>query len=275
MPTFDTHALKLIESPANPLIRVLANLKTTKARRENRQILIESLHPVEEALEAGLSITHLLLRDDRADTLYNTLAQRFETQLDEINDILRVSEAAMARIATTDSAPEILAIADTPHLAQTLETDQSTLALYNVQDPGNIGTLIRSALAFGVTQIAFIGNHHADPYQPKIIRASAGLIFKTTCALFETLDALALPSDVPIIGLDANGETALGDFTWPKASVILLGSEGGGLPQFQSGIPLTTLHIPMAPEAESLNVAIAGSIVLHAHYQACQIHITP
>lgn len=249
-------------SQHNPLVKDLTALKQAKARREHNLILIETLHPVEEAIRAKLDIVYVLLREDRADELLgNPKIQRCS----ESTEFRIVSEDILRRIATTDSAPEILAIANRPELAIKTPTDESVLALYQLQDPGNIGALVRSALAFGVKHIALVSesSHVTDPFHPKIIRSSAGLIFRVQLSTCDSLAQLA--EDAPIIALDAKAETSLLDFEWPQNAVILLGSEGAGLP---ANLPenTTRLSIPMTPDAESLNVAIAGSLVLSARY---------
>jgi len=253
-----------ILSQHNPLVKDLTALKQAKARREHNLILIETLHPVEEAIRANLDIVYILLREDRAtELLCNPIVQRCP----ESTDIRIVSEDILRRIATTDSAPEIVAIANRPKLMTTIPTDETVLALYQLQDPGNIGTLVRSALAFGVTQITLVSesSHVTDPFHPKIIRSSAGLIFRVRLSMCDSLEKLA--EKTSLIALDAKAETSLLNFEWPRNSVILLGSEGAGLPEHLP-TKTTRLSIPMTSDAESLNVAIAGSLVLSARYQA-------
>lgn len=243
---------KIIESPQNPMIKELALLKQTASRKNYGQILIESLHPVEEAIHSGLEIDHVLVRQDRADAVLKLLPSLAE-------EPIIVSEAAMARIATTDSAPEVLAIAQHPKILKILP-DTTTLGLWNIQDPGNVGTLIRSALAFGIQSIGLLGPSGVDAYHPKVIRSSAGLIFRAQIYQAETLD-----TTMPVIALDAKSTITMSDFNWPEKALILLGSEGAGLPH---ALPSTaqTISIPMTTDAESLNVAIAGSIVLSHRY---------
>jgi TrmH family RNA methyltransferase len=249
----------LIDSPQNPLIKSLQGLTRAKERAESGKILIESLHPVQEALRANLPLEYVFVREDVADKISNAL---------HIAHVTVVSERVMAKLATTQSPPEVLAVAKRP-VIQTSYPPEATcvLGLYQLQDPGNVGTLIRSALAFDVTHVAFIGHNGVEPFHPKVIRATAGQLFHINVITLEAMTDIA--SDVSVIAMDAQGQTKIDALTWPSGkSLILLGQEGEGLP---AELPVQTavVSLPMANGVESLNVAVAGSLVLAHRYWQC------
>jgi RNA methyltransferase, TrmH family len=249
-------------SVQNPRVKAVCQLHQRKYREESGQILIEGRHPVEEALASQVVLQEVFLREDEPITL------------DVSCPITTVSEAVMAKMATTDSPPPILAVAEKPQYqtASLIPQDNAPcfiLGLMALQDPGNIGTLIRSACAFGVTGICNIGSH-VDPYQPKVIRASAGLVFRLPIVNIDNTEGLtqfikANPS-LEVWGTDVKNGTSYREVTYGNQTFLLLGAEGPGLPPEIFAL-MQSLHIPMASQAESLNVGIAGAIILAEAYQ--------
>jgi TrmH family RNA methyltransferase len=211
-------------------------------------ILIEGRHPVEEAIAAGLEIETIYVREDQTPW----------------GNCVIVTKAVMAKMATTDSPPPVLAVAKRPssHLSH-----GRLLGLVGLQDPGNIGTLIRAACAFGITGILLIGDS-CDPYHPKVIRASAGLIFRLPVAMVTNLDSvLSSFNDLSVFAADAHEGKSYKDIDYGDHPLLLLGSEAHGLPP-EVLAHATPLHIPMHSSAESLNVAMAGAIILSEMYQS-------
>ena len=167
-------------------------------------------------------------------------------------------------VAGENVVPELLASVSTlPHPARAIGVYRRSdlpakardvcLALWQLGDPGNVGTLLRSADAFGAC--AALSDRCADPFSPKALRASAGAVFRVPLIAWD--DA---PS--PRIALVAHGGTPLGDAELTPPLTLLVGSERGGLPDDL----VTSCHkatIPLAHGAESLNVATAGAIALY------------
>jgi TrmH family RNA methyltransferase len=240
-----------IDSPQNPRIQEAAKLHQAKYRRETGLILIEGPHPVAEAQAAGLTL-HTVFTLDPPTTPQG----------------VQVSERAMARLASTQSPPPVVAVAQAPTLtepATLLAHPQAlVLVLAGLQDPGNVGTLIRSACAFGATAV-WLTPEGADPFQPKVIRSTAGLLFRLPVAV------APLPQQFPIPAWVASAHSGVpyrqASFSGP--TVLLLGAEGPGLDILPDTQGLT---IPMAEGVESLNVAVSGSLLLAeaAHQRGLQ-----
>ena len=135
------------------------------------------------------------------------------------------------------------------------------LVLDAIQDPGNVGTLIRSAVAFGI-EGALCLDGTADPWGAKAVRASAGCVFRIPVATADTAEAVGSLREVgtPILVASADGEGAAGR----RASFALaLGNEGGGVRRALKAAADATIAVRMRGPAESLNVGIAGSILMH------------
>lgn len=249
-----------IESAQNPLIIQLATLKTKKGREAEGLVLVEGPHPIEEALAAELELVHLFVRPG------TPLPGPLPPGLTPIT----VPEHVMKKLASTDSPPPIIAAVRPPTLSPESVLNLPAplfLVLDGVQDPGNLGTLIRSAVAFGVSAILLTPGT-VDPMSPKVIRASAGLVFalpvvawtEPTEKLLETLQA----KNVSVYGTSGHPEQAQ-DFRsvqYQGAAALLLGQEGGGLRSETLGHASATVTIPMHPRVESLNVGVSGSIIL-------------
>jgi TrmH family RNA methyltransferase len=249
-----------IESAQNPLIIKLASLKTKKGREAEGLILVEGPHPIEEAQAAGLELVHLFVRQGTPPPCPLPPGLTPTT----------VTEHIMKKLASTDSPPPVIAAARPPSLSPESVLNLPVplfLVLDGLQDPGNMGTLIRSAVAFGVSAVLLTPGT-VDPMSPKVIRASAGLVFalpvvawaEPTEKLLETLQT----KNVSVYGTSGHPEQAQ-DFRsvpYQGATALLLGQEGGGLRSETLGRVSTTITIPMHPRVESLNVGISGSIIL-------------
>ncbi len=247
----------IITSPSNPKVKEVVALHRKKERDQTGLILVESKHPVEEAIQAGLKPNAIFILEGWASTLPSAI------------EAIQVSEAAMARMSTTNTPPVCLGVFEKPEtdLEATLQPHPALLiVLDQVQDPGNLGTLIRSAAAFGATGLISTGPA-ADLYNPKVIRASAGLLFSLTSVGFEKPIEELMPwlqsKNLQIFSTSSHTQTSYREVNYQSPSVLLFGNEGTGLPEVVLSAPqITPLTIPMAPHVESLNVAITGSIIL-------------
>jgi len=175
-----------------------------------------------------------------------------------------VGDRAMVRISTVDSPPGLLAVvaARVTSLDVLLATGEPVLLLAGVSDPGNAGTLLRSAEAFGIGRTIF-GIGAVDPYNPKVVRGSMGSIFRMKVALNEPADVVqaARRHGYALIASGRDG-TRLRGFPFMQRSIIAIGSERHGV---ASWLPESdaSVAIPHSGPVESLNAAVAGSIVLY------------
>ncbi|HEY9686715.1 MAG TPA: RNA methyltransferase [Coleofasciculaceae cyanobacterium] len=245
-----------MKAPSHQLIKDVAALKQKKFRDERGLILVEGRHPIEEALRAGLKLQQAFtLADQPADSLPNVAWPMSPVVVDE---------AVMARLSSTSSAPPCLAVFKKPKQPAQVQGD-FVLLLDGLQDPGNLGTLIRSAVAFGVDSVVLTGDS-VEPTNPKVIRASAGLVFALPILECEH-DALPdlFPASDWTIYTTTGVQKALPyravDYT--GRCVIVLGNEGRGVSKdLFPDYTLQALTIPMDERVESLNVAVSGSVIL-------------
>ncbi|HEY7703647.1 MAG TPA: RNA methyltransferase [Acidimicrobiia bacterium] len=229
-----------------------ARLRDPLERRVRGETLLEGPRLVAEALAAGVS-----------------LAQVFATDEDEFDraafeaagaEVIEVGRAGLERVATTPHPKGPVAVMSIPPVSPA--TDGPSVVMAGLADPGNLGTLIRSAAAFGWNVIC--AGDGADPWSPKVMRAAAGGHFRSPPELLPELDLplLRVRGYTPAAAV-VNGGLApdqLPSHRW----ALLIGHEARGLdPQWAEGADFR-VTIPMASGSESLNAGVAGSLLMYA-----------
>jgi TrmH family RNA methyltransferase len=175
-------------------------------------------------------------------------------------EIAVVTDAAMRSVSSLESPAAIAFVVPAPQ-AQAVRAGAATIVLDAVQDPGNVGAILRSAAAFGVTQaIALAGT--AALWSPKVVRAGMGAHF--AMHLVEGVDADSLDAlTVPLLGTSSHGSEQLGDAPLPRPCAWAMGHEGQGLSAAVAGRCLKLLRIAQPGGEESLNVAAAAAICMY------------
>ena len=264
-----------ITSRTNPLIVSLSKLQQTKYRREQKMYLAEGVKLSREA--AGMAeVRYVLVQSEDGAAEQEVL--EIAAACPEHGSVLVLPESVFQKIST-ENAPQgiitVLAFQEDIHTDWTAEAASATdgqrlLLVDSVRDPGNLGTMIRTAAAFGFDRILVSGC--ADLYHPKTVRASMGALYRTRIALCEDL-AEAIASlqagghRVLAAALDEKSLTLGKDPIFPD-DCIVIGNEGHGVsPQVLSAAD-AVVKIPMEPDAESLNAAGAAAVLMWEYYRA-------
>lgn len=243
------------------LLRV-RKLSRGRARHTQGELLADSPNAVREAIEGGAEVKLILVTDEyqarHPELLIRASAGRIET--------VRVDEAAMISAVSTKSPQGIAAIVAIPDQRVEGLLDCETIAVLDaVQDPGNVGALLRSADCFGSGLL--LGKGCADPYSPKVVRSSAGALFRTAFArdleLAPALERLK-GNGFELVGADPEAGRAFDDFDYPDRCAVVLGNESAGLAPEVERLLDARVAVPMRLGGQSLNVAIAGSLILYA-----------
>lgn len=231
----------MIESLSNSKVKYAMKLKQKKYREAYKEFLVEGYHLVEEAMKAGL-----------AKTIFTTGMETFADV-----DTFMVTEPVMQKLSELNEKKGIVAIC---HRPETRFLSSNVLLLDQIQDPGNMGTLIRSAAAFGFQTI--IADCSVDFYNEKVIRASQGAIFYVDLREDDILDFIKHHSNYHFYGTDVLQGTDVRDIDFSSEQcAIILGNEGSGVREEIKNLVNTNIMIPML-DTESLNVAIAGGILM-------------
>ena len=237
--------MKTITSRQNEIFK-----RVREALREHRdEIVIEGPKQVADAIAAGWKPISLIYRSQIADR--GSQAVAFSSQLFDA-------------LAETKSPQNVIGLFERP--AFTLKDvfkrkDTIVVALDGVQDPGNVGTIVRLAAAFDCGGVALLPGC-ADPYSPKSIRASAGAVLSVP--IVKTTSAGLIGTRLPMFAADARGAASEPP---SKAAIIVFGSEGAGLSE-EIRSAATPIAVRMSPRVESLNVAAAAAILLSRSYEA-------
>jgi RNA methyltransferase, TrmH family len=241
----------LITSTQNAQVKQWQKLKRKKERTKTNTFLVEGFHLVEEAITAGWTIEKLILRE--------------ETELPEWASHLEaetVSEHVFKSITETETPQGIAAVVQMQD--KKLKRHNRILLLDAVQDPGNLGTIIRTADAAGYDAI-YLGEGSADRYNDKVIRATQGSIFHLPVL---TADLELLVPELQDIGYTVWAAALEGAVDYravsaPEKTALLVGNEGAGIDKRLIAQSDMAVKIPIFGKAESLNVSIATGILLY------------
>lgn len=264
---------EIITSRQNPLLTLAAKLSERKHREAQGLFRFDGKKLFAEALEARLPLTAVLLRESAVPTVLSAVADR---SLPEGCRAVMLPDALFDRISEEKSPDGVMVIAkhldkirkiDTIDKWRELFLEQNAarvLFLESIRDPGNLGTIIRSACAFGADLLVLSGDC-ADVYHPRVLRASMGALFRervfVTPHLADAVRAYGERGRVFAAMLDERSER-LGEIAFQKGDAVLIGNEGHGLSKDVIGAANHRVYIPMAPGVESLNAGVAASVLL-------------
>lgn len=242
--------MEIIRSKSNNLVKQIKKLQQKKYRRSS--YLIEGWHLLEEAVKAGASIEHVLVIEEHVDRVAH------------MEQVTVVSPEIMQDLADSKSPQGVLAQLALPSQALPERLDGRFLVLEDVQDPGNVGTIIRTADAAGFDGV-FLTDKSADIYNMKVLRSMQGSHFHLPIYRLPIEDILTTlkNNQVEILATTLSSQSVDYRQVLPKASfALVMGNEGQGISDFVSEEANQLVHITMPGQAESLNVAIAAGILV-------------
>lgn len=239
----------IITSLNNPTIKEISKLKNKKYRDLTNTYLVEGDHLVEEAYKNNL-LTKIILLED---TICNYDIEK-----------IYITKEVMKKLTELDTPNKIIGIVkkNTP-----LPIGNKILILDNIQDPGNLGTIIRSSVAFDIDTIVLSPNT-VDIYNPKVIRSTQGMIFYTNIITLELKEFIneIKTKNYTIFGTDVRNGKNIKEITLPEKFALVLGNEGQGVSKEIESLCDDNIYIKMSSKCESLNVSVATSILLYEVY---------
>jgi TrmH family RNA methyltransferase len=249
----------MITSTANERIKYVRSLHRVEVRRREKSFFAEGIRLVEEALQSGLRPNlvlvnnELLVKSPRGRRLLGRLGT-FPT--------IPVSQSVLEYAADTITPQGVIAVLPYPELQEPYDLGPLVLVLDGLKDPGNVGTVMRSAEASGVRTVILTPDC-VDAYNPKVVRAGMGAHFRL--AVLPELDwrkigPILEGREVWVAGADKG--VAHFDVDWTRQTALVIGSEAFGPQRDADKLATGFTHIPMVGEAESLNAAVAASVIL-------------
>lgn len=254
----------MLTSTRNPLVKQLRSLgENAKNRKEQGLFLVEGTHALTEAIATAYPISIVCCTEKWIATNPD-LYQQIELSIDAIERLEIVSEEVLQAISTTKNPDGAIAAAWLPS-RESAQIETLGLALETIQDPGNIGAIIRSSVAVGIDGM-LVSSDSVDLTNPKIIRATAGQWFRcpmqTSKHLVEDIRKLQAQG-VKAIATLANAKKTYWDYDFTQPTLILLGNEGNGLSQQLIELADEAIAIPQSDRVESLNVAVCAALLLY------------
>ena len=236
----------VITSLDNKKVKEVVKLQSKKYRDEVDLFVVETEHLVEEATKSGIVKDLFLVEDEFVDR----------------DDIYFVTNDIMKKMSSMECPSNVLAVCKKNNSNEII--GNKILLLDGVQDPGNLGTIIRSSVAFGVTTI-ILSKDTVDLYNPKVIRASEGMFCHINIITMDLEDAI---DNIKKLGINVYGTNVVNgsdvrDIKDTDSFALVMGNEGNGVKTYIQELCDKNLYIPMSGKCESLNVGVACSILLY------------
>ena len=252
----------LITSLSNPLIKQARALRQKKARLESGLFLVEGIHHVGETVEAGWKIESILYAPERLTSKFaHDLVSRLEMKAQPI------SAQVMASLADKENPQGILAIVCQKQIRiEEIKGLRSGVALVAPQDPGNVGTILRTMDAVGI-DVLFLLDGGVELYHPTVVRSSMGTLFWKPIiqTSFTGFVEWVRTGQIQLVGTSAHGDvdyqTLLPKVPW----ILVMGNEQKGLSAEQTKSCDVTISLPMKGRVSSLNLAVATGILLYQY----------
>ena len=240
-----------ITSVNNELVKNTVKLQQKKYRTE--KFLLEGYKSIYEAYTAGIAIEYVFVAEEKVSE-YGFLSDK----------IIVTNETVLKKVSTTDSAPEAVGVANKKHYDKALlKNAKRVVLLENIKDTGNLGTILRTSVAFGIDAVILYGDS-VDLYNPKCVRASVGNLWKIP--VFEIKDFSELENtfkEFNRIATLPRTENYLKNYETKLPYLLMFGSEADGLSQNLIDFATDSVKIEMADTVESLNLSVSCAIILY------------
>ena len=266
---------EIITSRQNPTVKWAASLADKKGREEERSFIAEGIKLTLEAASAGLPVTKVFLSEAKREQYFSKLVDAFSGQNYEKTELITVSESAFSKISTEKAPEGVISVIKYLDFFEELNIiykedffispSERAIMLCSVRDPSNLGSVIRSSVAFGVDHIVLTSDC-ADLYNPKTVRSAMGSLFRVKATVV---------SDVHSFIKAANGvgrrifaaelserAVSLSDVDVNSTDIFMIGNEGHGIPTEISDKCNGSVYIPISKKTESLNASVAAAIFM-------------
>lgn len=240
----------MITSINNELVKETVKLQQKKYRDRKNKFLLEGFKSIEEAFNAGIEIEYVFTTDEKRYAF--------------VPNVIPASEAVLKKISTTDSAPDAVGVAvKKVYSAEYLKDAKKVVLLENIKDLGNLGTILRTAVAFGADAVVLYGKECADLYNPKCVRSSVGNLWKIPVVYIDDFSGLKVFERFEKVATLPRTTQYLKDFSIKEPALVMFGSEADGLSDELIRFATKEVKIEMADNVESLNLSISCAVVLY------------
>ena len=265
----------IITSRNNQTVKWAASLQEKKWREREKCFIAEGEKLTYEAIEAKLPLHSVFVAEGKKDRVLPRLAELLVTEENVNTPVYVLSDTTFEKISTEKAPQGVISVIkyldffyniDIIYKEEFfLEKDEKALALCSVRDPGNLGSVIRSAVAFGVDHIVLTSDC-ADVYNPKTVRSAMGSLFRTKITMvkdFESFIASAKEKGRRVFSAElTENARSLNEIGMCGSDIIIIGNEGHGIPESISSKTSGSVYIPISKKTESLNASVAAAIFM-------------
>jgi len=266
---------EIISSRNNPIVKWATSLSDKKGRDNAKSFIVEGKKLVFEALENFLPVSHIFVAESKKDLYFPEIMKYFKEKFLEGAKISVLSDVVFEKISTEKAPQGIISVIKYLDFFRELDiiykedffltANERAIVLSSVRDPGNLGSVIRSAVAFGAEHI--IASHDtADIYNPKTVRSAMGSLFKVKITYVKSLAdfikcARGVGRRVFAAELSENAKS-LSELDIKRSDIFIIGNEGHGIDKEISLTASGSVYIPISAKTESLNAAVAAGIFM-------------
>ncbi len=251
--------MQYISSPTNPTIKYYSSLERSKIRMRDGVFLLEGDVLVQEAISAGISIVSAIVDETRLDVVRDLVDALESSGV----PVYCATPSALSRASSLDTPQSILVIGRTPKTQTSIDPNGRYIVCECLQNPGNAGAILRSAAAFGINGVFFIGS--CDVYSLKVLRGSMGAVFKVPIYIYDTIDQVACAFKQHNIrsyaAVVSDAAQPVNTMSFSDGCAVWIGNEGNGLSKSAVDFCQNKVYIPMQ-YTESLNASVAASIFM-------------
>ena len=265
----------IISSRSNPTVKWAASLADKKGRSDAHAFIAEGEKLSYEALRRQLPVTHIFVREDKVDLLLPRIKELGKEEIYADCQVICLSEGAFSKISTEKAPQGIISVIKYLDFFRNMDIiykedffipkGERALSLYSLRDPGNLGAVIRSAVAFGVEHI-ILSDDSANIYNPKTVRAAMGTMFGVKVSIvsdFASFVTAAKENGRRVFAAElTDGARSIREIGLTGDDIFIIGNEGHGIPKDISEICTGSVYIPISEGAESLNASVAAAVFM-------------
>ena len=264
-----------ISSRNNNFVKWATSLSDKKNRNSEGYFMAEGVKLTKEALDADLPVDYIVISDSKKDAVFSKISAHLESKKYEKCKIILVTDSVFEKISTEKSPQGVISIIKHLDFFRKMDIiykeeffltpDEKSIFLCSIRDPSNLGSVIRSSVAFGTEHIVLSGDC-ADIYNPKTVRSAMASLYRVK---------VTVVNDVPsfISAAQANGRRifaaelsdnakCLNDIGLNSSDIVMIGNEGHGIPADISALCDESVYIPISGKTESLNASVAAAIFM-------------
>ena len=256
--------MQVITSKENEIVKNIKKLKDKKYRDEENKFIVEGIKMVQEAIKENAKISKIVICEDCIND--GSIKQELLYEIAK-HDCIYVSQKVFQTITDVTNPQGILAVVEKENREDSISYDEDVIVVLDgVQDPGNLGTILRTIDSVNLKQV-ILSEKTADPYNPKVVRSTMGAIYRVNIIRVKTIcDTLKniKKHKYDIVATSLETDKSIYDIKY-KNKVIIIGNEANGVSKEVLDLSNEKVKIPMLGKTESLNAAVATGIILYEY----------